>query len=88
MADLPTYETSSLTKEKLFKPPFRTISYAKNSVIHSIIHSVIHFMVKIQVKILLYIQSWCNAQQKLGLLKTLPSAKVKQLITDKILKNY
>ena len=42
------------------------------------------------VKILLSssIQSWNNARQKLGSLKTLPSAKIKKLITDEILKNY
>ena len=34
------------------------------------------------------IQSWNNAQQKLGSLKTLPSAKIKQLIADEVLKNY
>ena len=62
--------TSSSTKEKLFKPPFKTISYGKNSVIAS------------------SIQSWNNAQQKLGSLKTLPSAKIKKLITDEVLKNY
>ena len=33
------------------------------------------------------IQSWNNTQQKPGSLKTLPSAKIKQLITDEILKN-
>ena len=33
------------------------------------------------------IQSWNNAQQKLGSVKTLPSAKIKQLITDEV-KNY
>ena len=60
----------SSTKEKLFKPPFKTISYGKNSVISS------------------SIQSWNNAQQKPGSLKTLPSAKIEQLITDEILKNY
>ena len=57
-----TYQTSSLTKEKLFQPPFKTISSGKNSVISN------------------SIQSWNNAQQKLGSLKTLPSAKIKQLI--------
>ena len=57
---LSSYQTSSSTK-KLFKPPFKTISYGKNSVIAS------------------SIQSWNNAQQKLGSLKTLPSAKIKQL---------
>ena len=57
------YQTSSLTKEKLFKPPFKTISYGKNYVISS------------------SIQSWNNAQQKLGSSKTLPSAKIKQLIS-------
>ena len=56
-----TYQTSSLTKDKLFKLPFKTISYGKNSVLYS------------------SIQSWSNAQQKLGSLKTLPSAKTKQL---------
>ena len=35
-----------------------------------------------------FIQSWNNTQQKLGSLKTLPSAKIKQLITDEVLKNY
>ena len=30
-----SYQTSSSTKEKLFKPPFKTISYGKNSVIAS-----------------------------------------------------
>ena len=34
------------------------------------------------------IQSWNNAQQKLGSLKTLPSTKIKKLITDEVLKNY
>ena len=34
------------------------------------------------------IQSWNNAQQKLGSLKTLPSAKIKKLMTDEVLKNY
>ena len=34
------------------------------------------------------IQSWNNAQQKLGSLKTRPSAKIKKLITDEILKSY
>ena len=34
------------------------------------------------------IQSWNNAQQKLGSLKILPSAKIKQLIIDEFLKNY
>ena len=57
------YQTSSLTKEKLFKPPFKTISYGKNYVISS------------------SIQSWNNAQQKLGSSKTLPSSKIKQLIS-------
>ena len=33
------------------------------------------------------IQSWNNAQSKLGLLKTFPSANIKQLIADEILKN-
>ena len=33
-------------------------------------------------------QPWNNAQQKLGSLKTLPSVKTKQLITDEILKKY
>ena len=28
-----SYQTSSSTKEKLFKPPFKTISYGKNSII-------------------------------------------------------
>ena len=65
-----SYQTSSSTKEKLFKPPFKTISYGKNSVIAS------------------SIQSWNNAQQKLGSLKTLPSAKIKKLMTDEVLKNY
>ena len=65
-----SYQISSLTKEKLKKPPFKTISYDKNSVLLS------------------SIQSWNNAQQKLGLLKTLPFAKINQLITVKILKNY
>ena len=65
-----TSQTCSLTKEKLFKLTFKTISYGKNSVISS------------------SIQSRDNAQQKLGSLKTLPSAKIKQLITDEILKNY
>ena len=65
-----SYQTSSSTKEKLFKPPFKTISYGKNSVVAS------------------SIQSWNNAQQKLGSLKTLPSAKIKKLITDEVLKNY
>ena len=64
-----SYQISSSTKEKLFKPPFKTISYGKNSVIAS------------------SIQSWNNAQQKLGSVKTLPSAKIKQLITDEV-KNY
>ena len=63
-------QTSSSTKEKLFKPPFKTISYGKNCVIAN------------------SIQSWNNTQQKLGSLKTLPFAKIKQLITDKVLKNY
>ena len=42
------------------------------------------------VKILLSssILSWNNAREKLGSLKTLPSAKIKKLITDEILKNY
>ena len=61
-----SYQTSSSTKEKLFKPPFKTIPSGKNFVIAS------------------SIQSWNNAQQKLGSLKTLPSAKIKQLITDKV----
>ena len=65
-----TYQTCSSTKEKCFKPPLKTISCGKNSVIPSSIHS------------------WNNAQQKLGSLKTLPTAKIKQLITDEILKNY
>ena len=65
-----SYQTSSSTKEKLFKPPFKTISYGKNSVIAS------------------SIQSWNNAQQKLGSLKTCPSAKIKKLISDEILKSY
>ena len=64
------YQTSSLTKEKLFKPPFKTMSYCKKSVISS------------------SIQSWNNAQQKLGSLETLFSAKIKQLITHEILKCY
>ena len=64
------YQTSSSTKEKLFNPPFKTISYGKNSAISS------------------SIQSWNNAQQKLESLKTLPSAKIKQLVIDEILKNY
>ena len=64
-----TYQTSSSTREKPFKPPFKTIYYGKNYVISS------------------SIQSWNNAQQKLGLLKTLPSANIKQLITDEMLKN-
>ena len=34
------------------------------------------------------IQSWNNTQQKLGSLKALPSTKIKQLITDEVLKNY
>ena len=34
------------------------------------------------------IQSLNKAKQKLGLLKTLPSAKIKQLIIDKNIKNY
>ena len=34
-----SYETSSSTKEKLFKLPFKTISYDKNSVIASSIQS-------------------------------------------------
>ena len=34
-----TYQTSSLTKEKLFTAPFMTISYGKNSVISSSIQS-------------------------------------------------
>ena len=34
------------------------------------------------------IQSWNNAQQKLGSLKTLLSTKIKKLITDEVLKNY
>ena len=42
------YQTASLTKEKLFKPPFKTIFHGKNSVISS------------------SIQSWNNAQQKIG----------------------
>ena len=33
------YQTSSLTKEKLFKPPFKTIFHGKNSVISSPIQS-------------------------------------------------
>ena len=53
-----SYQTSSSTKEKLFKPSFKTISYGKTSVVAS------------------SIQSWNNAQQKLGSLKTLPSAKI------------
>ena len=65
-----SYQTSNLTKEKLFKPPFKTISYGKNSVIAS------------------SIQSWNNTQQNLGSLKTLPSAKIKKLITDEVLKNF
>ena len=65
-----TYQTSSSTEEKLFKPPCKTISYGKNSVTSS------------------SFQSWNNAQQKLGLLKVLPTAKIKQLITNEILKNY
>ena len=32
-------QTSSLTKEKLFKPPFKTMSYCKKSVISSSIQS-------------------------------------------------
>ena len=56
------YQTSNLTKEKLFQLTFKTISSGKNSVISN------------------SIQSWNNAQQKLGSLKTLPSAKIKQLI--------
>ena len=63
-----SYQTSSSTKEKLFKPPFKTISYGKNSVVAS------------------SIQSWNKAQQKLGSLKTLPSAKIIKLITDEVLK--
>ena len=43
-----SYPTSSSTKEKPLKPPFKTISYGKNSVVES------------------SIQSWNNAQQKLG----------------------
>ena len=65
-----SYQTYNSTKEKLFNPLFKTISYGKNSVIAS------------------SIQSWNNAQQKLGSLKTLPSAKIKKLITDEVLKNY
>ena len=65
-----TYQKYSSTKEKNFKPPFKTISCGKNSVISS------------------SSQSWNNSQQKLGSLKTLPSVKIKQLITDEILKNY
>ena len=65
-----SYQTSSSTKEELFKPPFKTISYGKNSFVAS------------------SIQSWNNTQQKLGSLKTLPSAKIKKLITDEVLKNY
>ena len=38
------------------------------------------------VKILF--QQALSAQQKLGSLKTLPSAKIKQLIADEVLKNY
>ena len=34
------------------------------------------------------IQSLNKAKQKLGSLKTLPSAKIKQLIIDKNIKNY
>ena len=34
------------------------------------------------------IQSLNRAKQKLGSLKTLPSAKIKQLIIDKNIKNY
>ena len=34
------------------------------------------------------INSINNAQQKLGSLKTLPSTKIKKLITDEVLKNY
>ena len=64
------YRTSSSTKENPSKPPFKTISYGKNSVISS------------------SIQSWNNAQQKLGSLKTLPSAKIKQLMTDEVLQKY
>ena len=56
-----TYQTPSSTKEKLFKPQFKTISYGKNSVIT------------------ISIQSWNNAQQKIGSLKIPPSAKIKQL---------
>ena len=64
----PTYQIPSSSEEKLFKSPFKTISYGKNSVIFS------------------SIQSWNNAQQKLESSKTLPSAKIKQSITDEILK--
>ena len=64
-----SYQTSS-TKEKLFEPSVKTISYGKNSVIAT------------------PIPSWNNAQQKLASLKTLPSAKIKQLITNEVLKNY
>ena len=53
-----SYQTSSSTKEKLFKPSFKTTSY---------------------VIIASSIQSWNNAQQKPGSLKTLSSAKIKQL---------
>ena len=65
-----SYQTSSSTNKKLFKPPFKTISHGKNSVVAS------------------SIQSWNNAQQKLGSLKTLLSTKIKKLITDEVLKNY
>ena len=57
-------------KKTFLHPPFKTISYGKNSVISS------------------SIQSWNNAQQKLGSLKTLPSAKIKQLMTDEVLQKY
>ena len=65
-----TYRSSSWTKEKLFKPLFKTIFFGKKSVIFS------------------DIQSLNKAKQKLESLKTLPSAKIKQLIIDENIKNY
>ena len=64
-----SYQTSSSTKEKLFKPLFNTI-YGKNSDIAS------------------SIQSWDHIQQRLGSLKSLSSAKIRQLITNEVVKSY